>query len=102
MLVDDLDLPPTCTRCSAGRDRALSANCSQYTTKQLMGVPGLGQKSLEEIRRQIVRYGGWALAGDEAATEDDEGPSSVPGVRLWTRRTSLSWVAISPDDVKLS
>jgi len=71
MLVDDLDLP---TYVHSVLGRAGIERVSEllaYTTKQLMGVPGLGQKSLEEIRSRLSDRG-WALAGDEAATEDDE------------------------------
>jgi len=71
MLVDDLDLP---TYVHSVLGRAGIERVSEllaYTTKQLMGVPGLGQKSLEEIRSRLSDRG-WALAGDEAAAEDDE------------------------------
>ena len=42
------------------------------TNKQLMGVPGLGQKSLEEIRAKLAEKG-WTLAGeaDEDLAEED-------------------------------
>jgi len=42
-----------------------------YTTKELMDIPGLGQKSLEEVRSRLADKG-WSLAGEEAGRTDDE------------------------------
>jgi hypothetical protein len=71
MLVDDLDLPTYVhsVLSRAGIERV--SDLLAHTTKQLMGVPGLGQKSLEEIRGRLAEKG-WALAGDGAVAEDDE------------------------------
>jgi hypothetical protein len=71
MLVDDLDLPTYVhsVLSRAGIERV--SDLLAHTTKQLMGVPGLGQKSLEEIRGRLAEKG-WALVGDGAVAEDDE------------------------------
>jgi hypothetical protein len=68
-LVDDLDLPTYVhsVLSRAGIERV--SDLLTHTTKQLMGVPGLGQKSLEEIRNKLGEKG-WALAG-EGFTESD-------------------------------
>ncbi len=68
MLVDDLDLPTYVhsVLSRAGLERV--SDLLGYTTKDLMAVPGLGQKSLEEIRARLAEKG-WSLAGDES----DEG-----------------------------
>jgi DNA-directed RNA polymerase subunit beta' len=63
MLVDDLDLPTyvhsVLTR--AGIERV--GDLVRLTTKELLAVPGLGQKSLEEVRARLAEHG-WNLAGD--------------------------------------
>ena len=71
MLVDDLDLPTYVhsVLSRAGIERV--SDLLSHTTKQLMGVPGLGQKSLEEIRARLAERG-WTLAGEGPAEEDDE------------------------------
>jgi hypothetical protein len=69
MLVDDLDLPTYVhsVLSRAGIERV--SDLLTHTNKQLMGVPGLGQKSLEEIRNKLAEKG-WSLAG-EGSTESD-------------------------------
>jgi DNA-directed RNA polymerase subunit beta' len=69
MLVDDLDLPTYVhsVLSRAGIERV--SDLLAYTTKDLMAVPGLGQKSLEEIKAQLAERG-WALSGEES--EDGE------------------------------
>jgi DNA-directed RNA polymerase subunit beta' len=69
MLVDDLDLPTYVhsVLSRAGIERV--TDLLAYTTKDLMAVPGLGQKSLEEIRARLAEKG-WSLTGDE--NEDGE------------------------------
>jgi DNA-directed RNA polymerase subunit beta' len=64
MLVDDLDLPTYVhsVLSRAGIERV--SDLLGYTTKDLMAVPGLGQKSLEEIRARLAEKG-WSLTGDE-------------------------------------
>jgi hypothetical protein len=73
MLVDDLDLPTYVhsVLSRAGLERV--SDLLGLTTKQLMGVPGLGQKSLEEIRAKLAEKG-WTLAGetDDELQEDGE------------------------------
>jgi DNA-directed RNA polymerase subunit beta' len=72
MLVDDLDLPTYVhsVLSRAGIERV--SDLLGYTTKDLMAVPGLGQKSLEEIRTRLAEKG-WSLAGDEPLDEDEDG-----------------------------
>ena len=64
MLVDDLDLPTYVhsVLSRAGIERV--SDLLGYTTKELMDIPGLGQKSLEEVRARLADKG-WTLAGDE-------------------------------------
>jgi hypothetical protein len=71
MLVDDLDLPTYVhsVLSRAGIERV--NDLLTHTTKQLMGVPGLGQKSLEEIRNKLAERG-WSLAGEGSAESDGE------------------------------
>jgi DNA-directed RNA polymerase alpha subunit len=73
MLVDDLDLPTYVhsVLSRAGIERV--SDLLGQTNKQLMGVPGLGQKSLEEIRAKLAEKG-WSLAGeaDDEFEEDGE------------------------------
>jgi DNA-directed RNA polymerase subunit beta' len=71
MLVDDLDLPTYVhsVLSRAGVERV--SDLLAYTNKQLIGVPGLGQKSLEEIRGKLAERG-WTLAGEGYAEEDGE------------------------------
>ncbi len=72
MLVDDLDLPTYVhsVLSRAGIERV--SDLLGYTTKELMDIPGLGQKSLEEVRSRLADKG-WSLAGEEAGgTADDE------------------------------
>ena len=73
MLVDDLELPTYVHSVlgRAGIERV--SDLLTQTTKQLMAVPGLGQKSLEEIRARLAEKG-WNLAGegDEQVGEDGE------------------------------
>ena len=76
MLVDDLDLPTYVHSVLSRAGIERSATCSVTRTKELMDIPGLGQKSLEEVRARLADKG-WALAGDEAhaeAGEDGRGP----------------------------
>ncbi|MGI5939107.1 MAG: DNA-directed RNA polymerase subunit beta' [Thermoleophilia bacterium] len=69
MLVDDLDLPTyvhsVLTR--AGIERV--GDLLRFTTKELLEVPGLGQKSLEEICNCLAEHG-WYLSGES----DDDRP----------------------------
>ena len=73
MLVDDLDLPTYVhsVLSRAGIERV--SDLLGYSTKELMDIPGLGQKSLEEVRARLADKG-WTLAGDEPgeAAEDGE------------------------------
>jgi DNA-directed RNA polymerase subunit beta' len=71
MLVDDLDLPTYVhsVLSRAGIERV--SDLLAYTTKDLMAVPGLGQKSLEEIRMRLADKG-WTLSGDELVDEEGE------------------------------
>jgi DNA-directed RNA polymerase subunit beta' len=90
MLVDDLDLPTYVhsVLSRAGIERV--SDLLGYTTKELMDIPGLGQKSLEEVRSRLADKG-WTLAGDEAGEtgEDEEellgdgGPSDDDGEIAW-------------------
>ena len=71
MLVDDLDLPTYVhsVLSRAGVERV--SDLLGYSVKELMAVPGLGQKSLEEIRTRLVERG-WSLRGDESVEEEEE------------------------------
>jgi len=77
MLVDDLELPTYVhsVLSRAGIERV--SDLLKHTTKELLAVPGLGQKSLEEVR---VRLGerGWSLTGDEV-DGDEEGDVLLGG-----------------------
>ncbi len=66
MLVDDLDLPTYVhsVLSRAGIERV--SDLLGYTTKELMDIPGLGQKSLEEVRSRLADKG-WTLMGDDFA-----------------------------------
>ena len=57
MLVDDLDLPTYVhsVLSRAGIERV--SDLLAHTTKELLAVPGLGQKSLEEVRARLAREG---------------------------------------------
>ncbi|MBN1319632.1 MAG: DNA-directed RNA polymerase subunit beta', partial [Thermoleophilia bacterium] len=70
MLVDDLDLPTYVhsVLSRAGIERV--SDLLSHNTKELLAVPGLGQKSLEEIRAHLAERG-WALSGDESAEGED-------------------------------
>ncbi len=70
MLVDDLDLPTYVhsVLSRAGIERV--SDLVGHTIKEFMAVPGLGQKSLEEIRVRLAEKG-WALLGDEQADEEE-------------------------------
>ncbi len=70
MLVDDLDLPTYVhsVLSRAGIERV--SDLLARTTKELLAVPGLGQKSLEEVRARLADRG-WALSGDENDLGDD-------------------------------
>jgi len=41
-----------------------------HTTQELLAIPGLGQKSLEEVRSRLADRG-WALSGDEEEQVDE-------------------------------
>jgi DNA-directed RNA polymerase subunit beta' len=73
MLVDDLDLPTYVhsVLSRAGIERV--SDLLGYSTKELMDIPGLGQKSLEEVKARLADKG-WTLAGEDGAetTEDGE------------------------------
>jgi hypothetical protein len=63
-LVDDLELP---TYVHSVLSRAGIERVSEligHTTKELLAIPGLGQKSLEEVRSRLSEKG-WNLTGDE-------------------------------------
>jgi DNA-directed RNA polymerase subunit beta' len=64
MLVDDLDVPTYVhsVLSRAGIERV--SDLLAHTTKELLAVPGLGQKSLEEVRVRLAEKG-WTLTGDE-------------------------------------
>ena len=70
MLVDDLDLPTYVhsVLSRAGIERV--GDLLTHRTKELLAVPGLGQKSLEEVRNRLADRG-WALNGDEDDTDDE-------------------------------
>jgi len=72
MLVDDLDLPTYVhsVLSRAGIERV--SDLLGYTTKELMDIPGLGQKSLEEVRSRLADKG-WTLSGDDFAEAGDDG-----------------------------
>ena len=72
MLVDDLDLPTYVhsVLSRAGIERV--SDLLGYTTKELMDIPGLGQKSLEEVRSRLADKG-WTLAGDESGQPGEDG-----------------------------
>ncbi len=80
MLVDDLDLPTYVhsVLSRAGVERV--SDLLGLTSKELMAVPGLGQKSLEEVRSRLYEKG-WTLSGDEPSEEGEDallgGESSV-------------------------
>jgi len=63
MLVDDLDLPTYVhsVLSRAGFERV--SDLLQRSGRELLGVPGLGQKSLEEVRSRLAERG-WSLLGD--------------------------------------
>jgi DNA-directed RNA polymerase subunit beta' len=69
-LVDDLDLP---TYVHSVLSRAGIERVSEligHTTKELLAIPGLGQKSLEEVRSRLADKG-WSLSGDEEELLED-------------------------------
>ena len=70
-LVDDLDLPTyvhsVLSRAGIERVSELIA----HTAKELLAIPGLGQKSLEEVRSRLADKG-WSLSGDEEEPAEDE------------------------------
>ena len=78
MLVDDLDLPTyvhsVLTR--AGIERV--SDLLRQTTKELLAVPGLGQKSLEEVRARLAERG-WYLQGDREDEEAEESGEELLG-----------------------
>jgi hypothetical protein len=78
MLVDDLDLPTYVhsVLSRAGVERV--SDLLGYTTKELMAVPGLGQKSLEEVRTRLAERG-WALSGDDVDEVDENGEVLLGG-----------------------
>ena len=69
MLVDDLEVPTYVHSVlgRAGIERV--SDLLSHTTKELLAVPGLGQKSLEEVRTALADKG-WTLSGDEEAEEE--------------------------------
>jgi DNA-directed RNA polymerase subunit beta' len=71
MLVDDLEVPTYVHSVlgRAGIERV--SDLLSHTTKELLAVPGLGQKSLEEVRTALS-VKGWTLTGDEE-TEEESG-----------------------------
>jgi DNA-directed RNA polymerase subunit beta' len=69
-LVDDLELP---TYVHSVLSRAGVERVSEligHTTKELLAIPGLGQKSLEEVRLRLSERG-WNLTGDEDELEGE-------------------------------
>jgi DNA-directed RNA polymerase subunit beta' len=72
MLVDDLELPTYVhsVLSRAGVERV--SDLLGYSTKELMDIPGLGQKSLEEVRARLADKG-WTLAGEEAGETTVDG-----------------------------
>ena len=71
MLVDDLDVPTYVhsVLSRAGIERV--SDLLAHTTKELLAVPGLGQKSLEEVRSRLAEKG-WSLTGDEIDVDGNE------------------------------
>jgi DNA-directed RNA polymerase subunit beta' len=69
-LVDDLDLPTYVhsVLSRAGIERV--SDLIGHTTKELLAIPGLGQKSLEEVRSRLAEKG-WGLNGDEEELTED-------------------------------
>jgi DNA-directed RNA polymerase subunit beta' len=85
MLVDDLDVPTYVhsVLSRAGIERV--SDLLAHTTKELLAVPGLGQKSLEEVRARLAEKG-WSLTGDELDIDGNEllggGEQFVPDAAL--------------------
>ena len=100
MLVDDLDLPTYVhsVLSRAGIERV--SDLLGYTTKELMAIPGLGQKSLEEVRARLAEQG-WTLAtgmrkARRRAAEDGEDASGRRRLReRRARRPALPAAATS-------
>jgi DNA-directed RNA polymerase subunit beta' len=78
MLVDDLDLPTYVhsVLSRAGIERV--SDLLGYSTKELMDIPGLGQKSLEEVRARLADKG-WTLAGEETGETTEDGEMLLGG-----------------------
>jgi DNA-directed RNA polymerase subunit beta' len=78
MLVDDLDLPTYVhsVLSRAGIERV--SDLIGYSTKELMDIPGLGQKSLEEVKARLADKG-WTLAGEEAGEITEDGETLLGG-----------------------
>ena len=78
MLVDDLELPTyvhsVLTR--AGIERV--GDLLKHTIKELLAVPGLGQKSLEEVRGVLAERG-WVLRGDGGEMDEETEGAVVAG-----------------------
>jgi hypothetical protein len=68
MLVEDLELPTYVQSVLARAGIERVSDLLAKTPKELMGIPGLGQKSLEEIRQRLGEHG-WKLPGDEGQVE---------------------------------
>jgi DNA-directed RNA polymerase subunit beta' len=70
-LVDDLDVPTYVhsVLSRAGIERV--SDLLSRTTKELLAIPGLGQKSLEEVRARLAERG-WALSGDDIELDSDD------------------------------
>ena len=78
MLVDDLELPTyvhsVLTR--AGIERV--GDLLKHNIKELLAVPGLGQKSLEEVRGVLAERG-WVLRGDGGEMYEETEGAVVAG-----------------------
>ncbi len=78
MLVDDLELPTyvhsVLTR--AGIERV--GDLLKHNIKELLAVPGLGQKSLEEVRGVLAERG-WVLRGDSGELDEETERAVVTG-----------------------
>jgi DNA-directed RNA polymerase subunit beta' len=98
MLVDDLELPTYVhsVLSRAGVERV--SDLLAYNTKQLMAIPGLGQKSLEEIRSRLADRG-WALSGDEPGEAYDEELLGGSGMVVDESETALLGGDLLGDDV---
>ncbi|MBC7294585.1 MAG: DNA-directed RNA polymerase subunit beta', partial [Thermoleophilia bacterium] len=72
MLVDDLELPTYVHSVLSRAGIEHVSDLVRLSSRELLAIPGLGQKSLEEIRARLAEHG-WSLSGEKAEGEE---PSS--------------------------